>query len=127
MQDDDDSTKQTLVGAKMPVAVQRKDPFILEKHTPKFNKSSTEIHQHVSSQSEALASRYYRYEFNCKMLNYLFCDEMHDHCLVEPGWIKTLVDTDNVHLSGGESELDGFNVICPGNMVQEAQTVHHTG
>jgi energy-coupling factor transporter ATP-binding protein EcfA2 len=76
-QDDVDSTKLILEGAKTPIAIKGKDPFIPEKRTPIFVTNNTEIHQHVSSQADALASRYFRYEFETEILRYPFCNQKH--------------------------------------------------
>jgi hypothetical protein len=80
-QDDMDSTKLILEGVKTPVAIKGKDPFILKKRTPIFTTSNTEIHQHVSSQVEALASRYYRFKFDREMLHYPFHNKTHNNCI----------------------------------------------
>jgi hypothetical protein len=82
-QDDVDTTKLILEGAKTPVAVKGKDPFILEKQTPVFITSNTEISQHVSFEADALASHYYRYDFDREMLHYPLCNDSHDSCITD--------------------------------------------
>lgn len=80
--------------------------FILEKMTPIFITSNTEIHQHVSSQTDALASRYFRYEFETEMLRYPLCNDKHDNFITDTQWIQTLEEAETIQLSAPDSESE---------------------
>jgi hypothetical protein len=99
-----------LEGVKSPIAIKGKDPFILEKRTPIFISSNTEKHQHVSSQADALVSRYFRYEFETEILCYPFCNQKHGNCITDTEQIQTLEEAETIHLSEPDSESKTIDV-----------------